>query len=154
MDLGDCAVTPIVVTSCIRGVQSCVSAAGYKQGSFFTQHMLESIRSAIADARGFKSSSSFDSWDGICSGSYSSFVDRYCDLFDAHLNCRKEESCQHLRSSNWSGGDIGVAAVSSSKSPASKVVTSASVSDVDSNASSVRPSLDIQGIQGIHLIVL
>ena len=99
MHLCDCALPPIVLTSCIRGVQSFILAVGYKQRSFVTQHTMEIIRSAIADARGFMSSSSLDPWDGVCSDSYSSFVDRYCDLFDAHISHRKEESNQWLRSS-------------------------------------------------------
>ena len=48
---------------------------------FFTQHTMESIRSAISDARGFMSSSAFDPWDGICSGSNSSFVEAVLRFF-------------------------------------------------------------------------
>ena len=51
---------------------------------------MESIRNAIAGARGFMSLSAFDTWDGICSGGNSAFVERFCVLFDNHLNRKKE----------------------------------------------------------------
>ena len=140
MDLGDCAEPPIVVTSCIRGVQSCISAAGYKQGSFFTQHTMESIRSAIAGARGFMSSSTFDPWDGICSGGNSAFVERYCALFDTHLNRMKEESYQHLRGNSKGGRDLGVPTASCSKGPSPNAVPGTLASDVESTSSSLRRS--------------
>ena len=140
MDLGDCAVPPIVVASCIRGVQSCISAAGYKQRSFFTQHTLESIRSANAGARGFMSSSTFDPWDGICSDGYSAFVERYCALFDTHLNRKKEESYQHLRGNSKGSGNLGVSTASCSKGPSPSAAPGVLASDVETTSSSVRRS--------------
>ena len=50
---------------------------------------MEKIREAVADSRGFFSSSSFDPWDGIWSGGHSAFVERYCTLFDIHLDNQK-----------------------------------------------------------------
>ena len=140
MDLGDCAVPPIVVTSCIRGVQSCISAAGYKKGSFFTQHTMESIRKGIAGARGFMSLSTFDPWDGICRGGNSAFVERYCSLFDTHLNRKKEESYQILRGNSKGGGDPGIPTASCSKAPSPNAAPGAFASDVESTSSSVRRS--------------
>ena len=49
--LNGCIVPLIGVTSCIRGVQSCVSAPGYKHIAFFTKHSMVGVRKAIADAR-------------------------------------------------------------------------------------------------------
>ena len=49
INLNGCDVPPIVVKSCIRGVQSYVSTSHYHQGSFFTKHTMECVRSAISE---------------------------------------------------------------------------------------------------------
>ena len=64
---------------------------------------MEKVREAVAGSQDFMSSSSFDPWDGICSGDYSTFVDRYCGLFDAHLKKQKETSPRRLRGDSKQG---------------------------------------------------
>ena len=96
--LENCAVPAITVTSGIRGVQSCVSSAGHRHGSFFTKFTLEKVREAIADSQDFKSSSSFDPWGGICSGDYSKFVGALLWF----VRCPFEESERKvLSSTSW-----------------------------------------------------
>ena len=38
----------------------------------------------------------FDPWDSICSDGHVVFMERFCELFSAHLSRRKEESHQWL----------------------------------------------------------
>ena len=77
IDLKDCAVSVAVVTSSLRGVQRLVSSPGYKQGAFFTQGTMESVRDAIASSRDFMSCARFDPWESVSCGDRSSFVRKY-----------------------------------------------------------------------------
>ena len=45
INLNGCDVPSIVVKSCIRGIKSYVSTSHYQQGSFFTKHTMECVRS-------------------------------------------------------------------------------------------------------------
>ena len=100
IDLKDCAVPVSVVTSSLRGVQSLVSSPGYKQGAFFTQGTMESVRDAIASSRGFMSCASFDPWESVSCGDRSAFVRQYSSTFDAYLSRKKSEATKQLHSAN------------------------------------------------------
>ena len=100
IDLKDCAVPAAVVMSCLRGVQSHVSSPDYKQGAFFTQGTMESVRDAIASSRNFMSCAGFDPWEGLTIGKRSSFVQKYSSAFDAYLSRKKSEATKQLHSAN------------------------------------------------------
>ena len=100
IDLEDCAVPVAVVTSSLRGVQSLVSSPGYKQGAFFTQGTMESVRDAIASSRDFMSCASFDPWESVSCGDRSSFVRKYSSAFDTYLSRKKSEATKQLHSAN------------------------------------------------------
>ena len=100
IDLKDCAVPVSVVTSSLRGVQSLVSSPGYKQGAFFTQGTMESVRDALASSRGFMSCASFDPWESVSCGDRSAFVRQYSSTFDAYLSRKKSEATKQLHSAN------------------------------------------------------
>ena len=143
-DLKNCAVPPIVVTSCIRGVQSCVSAPDYKLSAFFTKHTMDKVREAIASSRDFMSSGTFDTWEGICSGGHSAFVERYQGLFDAYLDGKKKESYQRLRDGGSRGSrSVSGAEMSSmirSRSQSSSVGSDAAAVSVDGSDKGKMPS--------------
>ena len=68
VDLSGFTVPELVVTPSIRGVQSFVLSANYKQKAFFTKHTMESIRDAIAGSRTFMTLNDFDRWERLCCG--------------------------------------------------------------------------------------
>ena len=103
IDLSGCTVPKLVVSSGIRGAQSCVLWPNYKQKSFFTKHTMECIRDAIVDSYSFMSCIEFDPWSRICSGGQSGFVSGYTSLFDAHIAQKKDESYYRFRASNRHG---------------------------------------------------
>ena len=129
IDLSGCAVPYWTVTSCIRGVQSCVLSSNYKQKAFFTKHTMESVRNAINGAKDFMNLASYDPWGRICCGGQESFVTRYLELFNAFLSHKKGESYSALRRANKrdrkmlaaEGGDVST--VSCSGSSSSSAVT-------------------------------
>ena len=100
IDLKDCAVPAAVVMSCLRGVQSHVSSPDYKQGAFFTQGTMQSVRDAIASSRNFMSCAGFDPWEGLTIGERSSFVQKYSSAFDVYLSRKKSEATKQLHSAN------------------------------------------------------
>ena len=100
IDLSGCAVPYWTVTSCIRGVQSCVLSSNYKQKAFFTKHTMVSVRNAINGAQDFMNLASFDPWGRIGCGGQESFVARYLELFNAFLSRKKGESHSALRHAN------------------------------------------------------
>ena len=130
INLSGCAVPYWTVTSCIRGVQSCVLSSNYKQKAFFTKHTMDSVRNAINGAQDFMNLASYDPWERICCGGQESFVTRYLELFNAFLSRKKGESYSNLRHANkrgrkmlaGEGGDVST--VSCSESPSSSVVGS------------------------------
>ena len=132
IDLKDCAVPVAVVTSSLRGVQSLVSSPRYKQGAFFTQGTMESVRDVIVSSRDFMSCASFDPWEGVSCGDRSSFVRKYSSAFDAYLSRKKSEATKQLLSANRQpryvrfseSGGLGVSSVCSS--PRSAVLSSPS----------------------------
>ena len=140
IDLKDCAVPVSVVTSSLRGVQSLVSSPGYKQGAFFTQGTMESVRDAIASSRSFMSCTSFDPWESVSCGDRSAFVRQYSAAFDAYLSRKKSEATKQLHSANRqprqvrfseSGGSGGSSVCSSPRSdvlPATSFAISSPVS--------------------------
>ena len=97
IDLSGCVVPYWTVTSCIRGVQSCVLSSNHKQKAFFTKHTMDSVRSSINGARDFMNLASYDPWGRICCGGQESFVALYLELFDAFLSRKKGESHTALR---------------------------------------------------------
>ena len=99
-DLKDCAVPVAVVTSSLRGVQSLVSSPGYKQGAFFTQATMESVRDAISSSRDFKSCASFDPWESVSSSDRSAFIEKYSSAFGAYLSRKKSEATKQLYAAN------------------------------------------------------
>ena len=56
---------------------------------------MECVREAIAGSRAFMSASDFDPWVDICGMERTAFVERYMQLFVAHL-ARKKEIAYHL----------------------------------------------------------
>ena len=100
IDLKDCAVPATVVMSCLRGVQSHVSSPDYRQGAFFTQGTMESVRDAIGSSRNFMSCAGFDPWEGVTIGERSSFVKKYSSAFGAYLSRKKGEATKQLHSAN------------------------------------------------------
>ena len=103
IELSNCVVPPLVVSSCIRGVQSCVLSANYKQKSFFTKHTMECVRDAIVNSHAFMSQAEFDPWERICSGGQGGFVSRYTSLFDAYVAQKTDETYCRLRVANQRG---------------------------------------------------
>ena len=97
IDLSGCTVPKSVVSSCIRGVQSCVLSPNYKQKAYFTKHTMECIRDAIVNSYSFMSCSEFDPWGRICSGGQSGFVSRYTSLFEAYVAQKKDETSLYSR---------------------------------------------------------
>ena len=59
-------VPSVLVTSCIRGIQSCVAAPNYKHGAFSTKHTMECVRAAISESRSFMAKEGFDRRSRIC----------------------------------------------------------------------------------------
>ena len=92
IDLSNGTVPELVVSSCVRGVQSCVLPANYNQKSFFTKHTMECIRDAIVTSHAFMIQTEFDPWERICCGRQSGFVSRCTSLFEAYLAQKKDES--------------------------------------------------------------
>ena len=76
MSLDGCSVPPVVVTSCIRGVQSCLADPSYKH-TFFSRCHRQCSRLDIDFI--------FDPWEGTCSGGHGAPVARYGSLFETHL---------------------------------------------------------------------
>ena len=106
--LNDCVVPACVVTSCLRGVQSYVCSPGFKMISLFTQHTMERVRDAISGARNFMLvGSDFDPWSRLCVGDRPAFIQRYTDLFEAHVYQKKKESYQRFGTANQRVGGSG-----------------------------------------------
>ena len=100
--LDGCAVPASVVTSCVKGVQSLVSSASYKQGAFFTEGTMESVQEYIARSREFMVSSAFDPWEGIAQIGRLEFVARHVSAFDVYLARKKKEAEEGLYGANRS----------------------------------------------------
>ena len=146
IDLSNCALPALVVSSCVRGVQSCVLSANYKQKSFFTKHTMECVRDAIVNSHAFMSHAEFDPWERICSGEQSGFVSRYTSLFDAYLTQKTDETYYRLRVANQRGsrsrsaGHSDSTVVTCSESGESSVAGANAVTQGGSGTSSGRPS--------------
>ena len=101
ISLSGCVVPDSVVSSCLRGVQSYVCASSFKVQSLFTQHTMGCVLDSISKARDFMvSAADFDPWARVCTSDRSSFVQRYSELFSAHLDQKKEASYQRFRTAN------------------------------------------------------
>ena len=100
ISLKDCSVPASMISSCLRGVQSYVRNPDFKLGVFFSQHTMDCVRDAISGTREFMSSSNFDPWNRLCVGDRAEFIQRYSELFKAHIDRRKEESYQRFRAAN------------------------------------------------------
>ena len=100
--LDGCAVPASVVTSCVKGVQSLVSLASYKQGAFSTEGTMESVRESIARSREFIVSSAFDPWKGITQIGRLELVARHVSAFDVYLARKKKEAEEGLYGANRS----------------------------------------------------
>ena len=148
--LRDCAVPESVVSSCLRGVQSYVCSANFKVRSLFTQHTMECVRDAISGARDFMASATdFNPWARICTSDRSAFVQRYSELFSAHLDRKKEDSYQRFRTTanQRVRGDVsgvGRAGVSPGSSGV-RSVRSSSVVSKSSKATTKQPLLQGPG---------
>ena len=146
IDLSGCTVPKPVVSSCIRGVQSCVLSPNYKQKAFFTKLTMECIRDAIVNSYFFMSCSEFDPWGRICSGGQSGFVSRFTSLFKAYVAQKKDETYHRLRVANRPGGrgqstgHSDSATVTHSESGESSVAGAVIAGQGDSGTSSGRPS--------------
>ena len=149
IDLKDCAVPAAVVTSSLMGVQSLVSSPGYKQGAFFTQGTMESVRDAIAYSRTFMSCASFDPWESASSGDRSAFVTKFSAGFDVYLSRKKSKATKQLYSANGqprhvrfseSGGSGGSSVCSSPRAvlPTSSFAVASSGSGSESGTSKQR----------------
>ena len=133
--LSDCVVPELVVTSCVRGIHSCIAASNYKQSAFFTKHTIECVRDAIANSQILMSKTSFDPWVNICSAEQSGFENRYMEMFTAHLARKNKSSYQQLRdakSRSTSDAELSTATCAGSASSSVFGDTSANVvSNVD-----------------------
>ena len=123
IDLSGCKILKLTVLSCIRGVQSCVLSAKYKQKSFFTKHTMDRVRDAVSSARIFMSLSSFNPWERICGDGQGVFVSRYMKQFNDYVALQKGDSYERLRSANKrdrklqsAGGDCSTLSCSGSAS--------------------------------------
>ena len=85
IDISGCAVPRLTVTSCVRGVQSCIAASNYRQSVLFTKNTSECVRDAIAGSRAFMADAGFDSWVNICGAEQGAFERRYLKQFTTHL---------------------------------------------------------------------
>ena len=79
---------------------------------------MDCVRIAISRAREFMSASfSFDPWGRLCVSDRVEFVQRYSELFEAHIDRRKEESYQRIRTANQrvrsNAADVSVFSTSS-----------------------------------------
>ena len=144
--LKDCVVPESVVSSCLRGVQSYVCASHFQVQTLFAPRTMECIRDAISGAREFMSSSpDFDPWARICVSDRAAFVQRYSELFRAHLDRKKEASYQRFRTANQRvvsrvGGSLESSGGHSARS--SSVVSKGDAAPVK------RPSLQGSGSSG------
>ena len=142
ISLNGCDVPSSIVTSCIRGIQSYVSTSHYQQGSFFTKHTMECVRSAISGSQDFMVQADFDPWSRVCSDGHAVFMERFQNLFKDHLARRKEGAHDRLYRANRSkparDSDTSCA-VGSGGSPTSSVV-SAPATSTSSSAVSFRQS--------------
>ena len=86
----DFAVPAPVIASSLRGVQSLVTSANYKEGDFFTQGTKESVRDANACNCEFMSTASFEPWEGLCNISRLDFVAKYFAAFETYLARKKK----------------------------------------------------------------
>ena len=146
IDLSNCALPALVVSSCVRGVQSCVLSANYRQKSFFTKHTMECVRDAIVGSHAFMSHAEFDPWERICSGGQSGFVSRYTSLFDAYLTQKTDETYYRLHVANQRGsrsrsaGYSDLTVMTCSESGESSVASANAVTQGGNGTSSGRPS--------------
>ena len=140
IDLSDCTVPKLVVSSCIRGVQSCVLSPNYKQKSFFTKHTMECIRDAIVNSYSFMSCAEFDPWSRICSGGQNGFVSRYTSLFEKYVAQKRDESKYRLRVANRHGSRAQSSVHSDSATTTYSESSESSVACWCSCRSSGRPS--------------
>ena len=95
IELDGWAVSASVVTPCLMGVQRLWSSASYKQGAFFTEGTMESVRESIACSREFMASSAFDPGEDISRTDRTEFVTRHTVAFDHYL-ARKKKECVTL----------------------------------------------------------
>ena len=119
IELDNCAVPPAVVTSCLKGVQSLVSSASYKQGAFFTEGTMENDRDFIACSRQFMSFPAFDPWDGIARTDRTEFFTRHTAAFDVYLARKNKESEEGLYGANRSPCFVRFATTSGSSTSGS-----------------------------------
>lgn len=66
IDLSDCRLRPLLLTSCLRSVQSYVLSKSYQQKSLFTSQTLDAVREAIRNSTNFLQGGFFDPWSGRC----------------------------------------------------------------------------------------
>ena len=111
--LDDCSLPLIVVSACVKGVQSYVMGPCYQRGGFFTRSTLQAVRDAIDGAHSFMSSSSYDPWEDLLQSDRKAFVARYADVFSAFLPRRKREA-HHSANRQRKQADVAVASDSSS----------------------------------------
>ena len=122
-----CQVPEWVVTTYVCGVQSSVSAADFKLGTFFTKFTMKEVRDSIDASRSFMSQADFDPWAGICSGGQSAFVECSTGMFNARVSRKRGGTSQHTSVFDESirgvcpGGDDGSSAEALSDSAASAV---------------------------------
>ena len=151
INLIGCDVPAIVVKSCIRGVQSYVSTCHYQQGSFFTKHTMECVRSAISESQEFMVQANFDPWSRICSDGHAVFMERSQRLLKDHLARRKEGAHDRLYRAKRSKpvllakDDDGSCAIGSSESPTSSVVSAPAKSTSSGSVSFQRSKTRILG---------
>ena len=71
-------------------VQSYVLCAGYSHQFFFTDHTLDLVRAALAEATVFFVNCDFDLWTVLCDPGVSGFVVLHCRLYGDFLTeCRR-----------------------------------------------------------------
>ena len=88
---------------------------------------MNEVRKSIATASSFMSSADFDSWDGVCSGKESAFVECYRKLFNKQVSRKRRRSGEQSfgvgRSCVGVETGVDVECSSHSESPAASTVS-------------------------------
>ena len=106
---GECSVRPGVLTSCLRGVQSFVSCAGYDQSTFFTETTMDSVRRSLDAAGTFMSNASFNPWGGICVGDKSALFLSLNSAYSSYLQERVKSADSHYKTADVTNRQVFVA---------------------------------------------
>ena len=147
IDLSDCQLRPLLLTSCLRSVQSYVLSKSYQQKSLFTSQTLDAVREAIRNSTNFLQGGCFNPWSGVCQREKQSFIEKYRSLYLEYVS-RKQKKRSHERKS--SGKSVSFSGDVVSKplvSPKSSAVVASS-----SRSKPVKPAVIVRNEAGEPMI--